>query len=137
MQTITINGMPIAQARPRFVKRGKFAHAYNPQETEAGKWILQAKDQVTECMEGPLLVSIYCFFQRPKSHFGTGKNSGTLKPSAPKYCLNSKDVDNLAKFILDCLNGLAYKDDKQIIDLRVRKRWGLTASTLVCIDEIK
>lgn len=31
------------------------------------------------------------------------------------------DVDNYAKTVLDTLNGVAYVDDKQIVDLRVRK----------------
>jgi crossover junction endodeoxyribonuclease RusA len=31
------------------------------------------------------------------------------------------DVDNYAKTILDTLNGVAYIDDKQIADLRMRK----------------
>lgn len=36
---------------------------------------------------------------------------------------DKKDVDNMAKSILDGLNGVLFKDDKQIVDLRVRRRW--------------
>ncbi|HHL2031183.1 RusA family crossover junction endodeoxyribonuclease [Clostridium perfringens] len=32
------------------------------------------------------------------------------------------DADNIAKIILDSLNGIAYKDDSQIIELMVVKR---------------
>ena len=35
--------------------------------------------------------------------------------------LSNTDVDNVAKFILDCMNGLAFKDDNQIKTLIVRK----------------
>jgi Holliday junction resolvase RusA-like endonuclease len=31
------------------------------------------------------------------------------------------DVDNLAKSVLDAINGVAYKDDNQIVDLVARK----------------
>ncbi|WP_460268332.1 RusA family crossover junction endodeoxyribonuclease [Clostridium sp. CTA-17] len=33
------------------------------------------------------------------------------------------DVDNIAKIILDSLNGVAYKDDSQIVDLRIIKSY--------------
>ena len=34
------------------------------------------------------------------------------------------DVDNLAKSILDGLNGVLYLDDKQIVDLHIRRCYG-------------
>lgn len=36
-------------------------------------------------------------------------------------CANSKDCDNIAKTVLDALNGIAYNDDRQIIQLEVGK----------------
>ncbi|WP_332834903.1 RusA family crossover junction endodeoxyribonuclease [Clostridium perfringens] len=33
------------------------------------------------------------------------------------------DVDNIAKIILDSLNGVAYKDDSQIVDIRIIKKY--------------
>ena len=36
------------------------------------------------------------------------------------------DTDNLAKSLLDALNGLAYGDDKQIVELEVKKFYGET-----------
>ncbi len=33
------------------------------------------------------------------------------------------DVDNLGKSILDGMNGVVYKDDKQIVDLRITRKW--------------
>jgi hypothetical protein len=35
--------------------------------------------------------------------------------------MNNKDCDNIAKTVLDALNGVAYNDDKQIIQLEVGK----------------
>lgn len=34
---------------------------------------------------------------------------------------NNYDIDSVIKLLFDSLNGVAYKDDKYIIDLRVRK----------------
>ena len=36
------------------------------------------------------------------------------------------DCDNLVKAILDALNGVAWYDDAQIVDLQVKKEYSLT-----------
>jgi len=33
------------------------------------------------------------------------------------------DCDNLAKFLGDCLSGLAFRDDRQVTDFTIKKRW--------------
>lgn len=33
------------------------------------------------------------------------------------------DIDNIAKVVCDALNGVAYKDDKQIVSLKLAKRY--------------
>jgi Holliday junction resolvase RusA-like endonuclease len=43
------------------------------------------------------------------------------------------DIDNLAKAILDALNGVTYEDDAQVSDLHVTRRWGETDSVRVRI----
>ena len=120
---ITIPGKPIAKARPRFVRMGKFVKTYNSQETEEGKWLHGVKDQVEEKIEGPIAMVCRFVFPRPKSHFGTGRNSDKLKPSAPVDHIQKPDCDNLVKFACDCLNELAYNDDCQIVQKMAVKRW--------------
>ena len=44
------------------------------------------------------------------------------------------DADNLAKFVLDALNGVYYKDDSQIYELIVRKQYGDLDSVYVQLD---
>lgn len=52
--------------------------------------------------------------------------------------LKTPDIDNLAKFVLDSLNKLAYHDDRQIIDLSARKALSSDSSgkTIVKIELI-
>lgn len=48
------------------------------------------------------------------------------------------DIDALLKLLFDSLNGLAYKDDKQIVDLRVRKHLNQSEDKLIIkIEDIK
>ena len=69
--------------------------------------------------------------KRPQCHFGTGRNAGRLKPSAPEWPLgggtgatprgNVGDVDNYAKAVLDEMNTVCFDDDAQVAVLVVSK----------------
>ena len=60
--------------------------------------------------------------------------AGDLLRMYTKY--TQKDLDNIAKTVLDALNGIAYDDDKQIIFLCVNKRYGLTPGVTAVLSEI-
>ena len=47
------------------------------------------------------------------------------------------DADNIAKIILDSLNGLAYKDDSQVSALMVLKDYGTENKIIVELEEVK
>jgi Holliday junction resolvase RusA-like endonuclease len=81
---------------------------------------------------GTVAVGISCVLERVKSHYGTGKNSGILKASAPGY--PRADVDNLAKGVLDALTGHAWKDDSQVVELSISKTYGPRGETVVHIE---
>lgn len=123
------HGEPKAQPRPRAFARGGKARVYDPGTAEGWKSsIAQAfEPHAGELYAMPVLVEITLYFPRPKGHFGTGKNADKLKPKAPAHHLKKPDADNCAKAILDALSeksgiGL-WKDDTQVIDLIVKKRW--------------
>ena len=40
----------------------------------------------------------------------------------------------MAKIICDALNGLAYKDDAQVVELQVHKRFSETPEILVTVE---
>lgn len=46
------------------------------------------------------------------------------------------DADNIAKCILDALNGLVYKDDNQVTELIIKKEYGLENKVLVELEEL-
>ena len=50
---------------------------------------------------------------------------------------NNYDIDGLLKLLFDSLNGLAYIDDKQIVDLRIRKHRNQSEDKLIIkIEEV-
>ena len=117
--------------------RNPFVGHYTPTEAarrmEAlrGAW---ARSGARPFEEGePLLVEVEAIFARPVGHYGTGRNAGIVKPqfltARPGKGGNKNadgrrtgaDEDNLGKLVKDALTGVAYPDDGQIAESRVRK----------------
>lgn len=72
----------------------------------------------------PVRLVVEFVFPRPKSHFGTGRNAHLVKASAARFpAKNLGDLDNLTKLVKDALNGIAYDDDSQIVQMLAAKRW--------------
>lgn len=81
----------------------------------------------------PVALTVTCMFPRPASHF---TRKGALSAAGRRAVLPSRaDVDNLAKAVMDALNGLAWADDRQIVDLNVTKEWAaLNPNGCVLVD---
>ena len=76
-------------------------------------------------IHGPVVVDATFVLERPGSHYGTGRNADTLKPSAPEYPAGMVgDVDKLARMVLDaCTDAALWDDDARVVDLYARKRY--------------
>lgn len=75
-------------------------------------------------MTGPVVVEATFVLARPLGHYGTGRNAGTLRPSAPEYPTVKPDADKLVRMILDALTDAdLWEDDARVVDLDVRKRY--------------
>ena len=70
-----------------------------------------------------LEVRLSFLFQRPKS-----------LPKKIRYHIKKPDIDNLAKSVLDALEGIIYMNDAQVISLRVSKDYG-TPQCMVSVKE--
>lgn len=129
-----IPGKVQAKQRPRF--NGKFA--YTPKQTvEYENWIrtcLLDKYKGIKPFEEPLKAKIIAYYEIPKS---TSKKKKQQMLNCEIFPTVKPDTDNIAKSILDSLNGIAYLDDKQIVKLEVEKYYSQAPSTVVMIEEIK
>jgi Holliday junction resolvase RusA-like endonuclease len=134
-----VRGEPKGQPRPRaFARRivgDKFmARVYDAGTAEGWKSqiAIVAREQglYDKQLSGPLFLSMVCFFQRPKSHFGTGKNLDIVKKVKEcEYHVNKPDLDNIVKAAQDALKLLgAYSDDSQLAKIHCEKRWSLLPS---------
>lgn len=74
-----------------------------------------------ELWEAPVSVSLKFYMPRPKSHYGSGRNAGVVKESAPLFPASIPDVDKLARAVLDALTGVVFADDKTVVRLSASK----------------
>jgi Holliday junction resolvase RusA-like endonuclease len=61
---------------------------------------------------------------RPKHHYGTGKNSAILKDSAPRVHTSAPDATKLIRALEDSLKNICWRDDSQVVESHVFKRYG-------------
>ncbi len=124
----------IGKQRPRY--SSKMKRMYTPAKTssfeEKVKWAFKAKYNIeTELSTKPFKAKIIAIFEPPKS-ISKKKKEELLYSEYTK----KPDVDNIAKIILDSLNGLAYKDDNQVSELLVFKQYGNENLIIVELEEI-
>ena len=125
---IEIPGKPIAKARPRFARRGKYVTTFNPQESEDGKWVLLAMSQVESRLNGPVVLR--CFFEMPIPKSTSGVKTRAMLAGDIQHT-KRPDLDNLCKMVKDCLNGLAWNDDSQVVKMIAAKGYSQTPRTVV------
>ena len=138
--TFSVFGRPIRLKRHRFC-RGR---VYDPSAKDKREWVEKIpEDSIPEePFTEPLRIDIQFLFKRPKAHYRSGKYSHLLKPIYEgKQHTCTPDVDNLAKFCLDAMNTIMYKDDSQVIELNCRKSYidevGKPGETIITIQIIE
>jgi Holliday junction resolvase RusA-like endonuclease len=120
--TFSISGAPVAKGRPRATVRGGFASIYTDSKTrkyesDVGK-LAKVAMRGRAPLSGPLSVSIRFRLGIPIS---TSKRARASFLAGESAYLGTKDLDNLAKAILDSLNKIVWIDDVQIVRLFVTK----------------
>lgn len=119
----TVYGKPRGKQRPRFNRTTKTT--YTPVQTiEYERQIRQAYTAAGGGMiskTNPICIAVEARFIKACS---SKKKAPTLKP----------DIDNIAKIIMDALNGVAYKDDSQVVDLCIYKTWADDNDEMVRVE---
>jgi Holliday junction resolvase RusA-like endonuclease len=129
---IEIPGQPTGKGRPI---RGKGKTMRTPENTlsyESKVWWEWHSKHPNISLAGPLKIHISAFYKIPKSVSKASKiamQEDRLKPTI------KPDIDNIAKIILDGLNGTAYMDDKQVVELLVTKTYSEFPRVRVEIEE--
>lgn len=124
-----VNGKPVTQGSKRAFVRGKHAVMIEDRKDSLMSWRSLIADEARKVydgdpIEGPLYVSLEFIFSRPKGHYGTGRNAGRLKDSAPMSHTTKPDLDKLTRAVGDALSGVLWRDDSQIEAWMLSKQYG-------------
>ena len=134
---LIIEGEPVGKGRPRVTTRGKFAHAYTPLKTKNYERMVMNsflnKYTFNDQLSGPIEANIKGYFSIPKS---TSKKVRNLMLSNKIHHTKKPDIDNIAKSVLDSLNGLAYEDDSQVVKLTGEKLYSDNPRVELYLKEI-
>jgi Holliday junction resolvase RusA-like endonuclease len=80
-----------------------------------------------ERFDGPVLVRLAFYLDRPKSHFG----AKGLRPTAPDFPHKRPDLDHLQRAIFDALTQAGvWMDDSQVVTAHAAKRYCSPTSAL-------
>ena len=144
---IFVAGLPVAQPRPRAVSFGGRARLYNPGTSNEWKAcvIRELKRYAGTFPAGvPLRCDLTFYLPRPAGHYGSGKNAGLIKASAPARPTGKPDRDNLDKAVCDAITAAGvWHDDSQVTDGRIRKRYirsnvdGATGCTITITEDVE
>lgn len=129
-----VPGEVVGKERPRI--NMYTCRVYTPNKTKDYEFLVQQYFKIKypnyQMLEGRLAINIIAFLKIPKStskikvqEMLENKKSPTKKP----------DVDNIAKSILDAMNGFVFKDDNQVSKISVEKRFALEEKAIITVEE--
>ena len=132
-----IEGAPVGKARPRFRKNGM---TYTPKATTVYEQAVAASFQLANAdahfrpeKDQALAISVIAYYPIPESHPKYRKERERDNVELPT---KKPDIDNILKIIMDGLNGVAYDDDKQIVEVTAAKRFREVPGVYVSIKEV-
>ena len=134
--TINVDGDPHGKGRPRFGRtRGGLPCTYTDDRTraeEARIRLLAMASRPPAPFAGAVAVTVVARMPIPAS-FSVRRRSlalqGRILPTG------RPDVDNVAKLVLDALNGVFWRDDAQIVDLAATKVYGQAPGLQIAVEQ--
>lgn len=132
MITFTIPGSPVGKGRPRVSRRGGFARMYTPEKTASYESLVAMAGH--QAMAGaPVLleaVAVTLAIRVPVPASWSKKKQAAAVAGAV-WPTTKPDIDNVEKAIFDGLNGVAWRDDVLVVEVRKVKRYSLLPGVAV------
>lgn len=132
-------GEPTGKGRPRFMRAGCGVRTYTPEKTANYETLIKLQ-YMHECErymfpdKAMIKMAIKAYYQIPKSASKKSKKKmedGITRPT------KKPDCDNVMKIVADSLNGIAYRDDSQIVECVINKYYSEAPRIEVEIENIE
>lgn len=129
--TITMPGKPRGKQRPFMTRKG---FAFTPKQTRVQEATVKtlAIDAMEGAapLEGPVEIDLIAFMEIPASWSRKKRLAAQRGEIAPT---GKPDLDNVLKLFADSMNGIVYRDDSQVVEARVSKRYAATPYTIATV----
>lgn len=129
-----VPGQPQGKGRARIVRIGAFNRLATPKQTVAYEGLIA--HATAEAMggramlTGPVSVALSIECLVPASWSGKKQRQALAGEVMPT---SKPDIDNVVKAVFDGMNGVLWRDDVLVVDLRVRKRFSTTPCVRVSV----
>jgi len=132
--TFVVPGQPQGKGRARVGRIAGHARMFTPEKTLAYEGLVAHQASIAmgplPLFEGPCSVSMDIVCQIPASWSVKKQTQAIIGAIRP---ITKPDVDNVEKAIFDGCNGVVWKDDVQVVDVRKSKRYGEIPGVTVVI----
>lgn len=133
--TFNVDGPPVAKGRARATTIRGMVRLYTPAKTRAYEDTVRIAAAMAmgarRPFEGEVTMTITAMVAIPTSFSKrkrTNAIAGIIKPTT------RPDADNYAKAALDGCNGILFRDDSQVTDLIIRKRYAAEPRLVVTME---
>ena len=116
MFELTVPGKPIGKGRARITRFGSFTPKKTVTYERFIQWLFKSKYRRIKPLEGAVKIELLIHKSVNKYDSKSTKElklSGKIRPTV------KPDASNVLKIVEDALNGLAYIDDKQIVEVHI------------------
>jgi Holliday junction resolvase RusA-like endonuclease len=131
---LVVPGEPVGKQRPRIYGR----HGVTPEKTVRYETLIRELFAVKypgfEPLGGPLALILEAYLSIPKSE---SKKKRTAMAAGAILPVKSPDFDNLAKIAADALQTVAYRNDAQIAEAQIQKRYSETPRLRIALGPIE
>lgn len=140
MIKFTYHGEAVGKGRPRVSRHGNYVHTYTPEKTREFEDAIRFEciSSICERMpvyerETPLKANVVIGVRIPQSYSKKKQALCRCRMIAPT---KKPDIDNILKSIFDAINGCAFVDDVQIVQVTAEKIYAEAPFVEVTIDEL-
>lgn len=137
-----VDGVPVPKGRPRTgrTRRGGKVVIFTDERTKVYEEVVRlrarmaAKKQGWKADERPKRLALQFYLPIPTSWT---KAERAAAAAGQRWPAGVPDLDNLVKAVKDGLNGVAWEDDSQVVDLDCVKRYALIPGVQVEVLDVE
>lgn len=136
--TFTVLGDAVPQGSKTAIPTARGWRVKDSAEKRGKPWKAEVKAAAAEEMRGgalltgPLCLIVRIERVRPAGHYGKGGALNAAGRRTP-YPVARPDLLKLTRAIEDALTGVVWRDDAQVVEQHLEKRWGGRAQVMVAV----